>query len=96
MYFSYRKLVEHRRKVFSEYVKVKSLSPNKQSSRMGAAYSLEENTGIPQQPNRPAPDPPSHGRKLSLLKRLAPEPPTEKKEVPSKIGSELVEQVRIR
>jgi hypothetical protein len=83
-----RKLIEHRRKVFSSYLKEKSPSSNKHSSGMGAAYSFESN--IPTQPSRPAPDPPGGGRK-----RRAPEPPKQSN-IPSTIGSELVEQIRIR
>ena len=55
---------------------------------MGAAYSAISN--IPIQPSRPAPDPPGGGRK-----RKAPEPPKQSN-IPSTIGSELVEQIRIR
>ena len=55
---------------------------------MGASYSFESN--IPRQPNRPAPAPPGSGKK-----RQAPEPPKQSS-IPSTIGSELVEQIRIR
>ncbi|CAB3980984.1 NCK-interacting with SH3 domain-like [Paramuricea clavata] len=54
---------------------------------MGATHSSESN--IPRQPNRPAPDPPGGGKK-----RKAPEPPKQSN-IPSTIGSELVEQIRI-
>lgn len=55
---------------------------------MGATYSSEYN--IPLQPNRPAPEPPGGNKK-----RKAPEPPKQSN-IPSTIGSELVEQIRIR
>ena len=82
-----QKLIEHRRKVFSNYLKEKSPSTNKQSSAMGAAYSTISN--IPIQPSRPAPDPPGGARK-----RKAPEPPIQSN-IPSTIGGELVEQIRV-
>lgn len=54
---------------------------------MGAGFSSE--SSIPQQPNRPAPEPPG-----TRKKRKAPEPPKDSNVSPT-IGSELVEQIRI-
>jgi hypothetical protein len=88
LFYFCRKLIEHRRKVFSNYLKDKSPSNNKQSSRMGTAFSSV--SSIPLQPSRPAPDPPG-----GSTKRKAPEPP-KRSNIPSTIGSELVEQIRIR
>lgn len=90
-----RKLVDHRKRTLSSYQNEKSSSEDKHSSRASTTYSLESN--IPLQPSRPAPDLARQGEKGFSKKKLAPEPPVECNiKIPPKIGSELVEQIRVR